>query len=78
MMMLILRPRRNQSKMGSQYLVTGVQLGKILKYSRLRKIDNLIELLDEIFNKQYIGGSNLEVEREVELMKIERRMYLGG
>ena len=64
--------------MGSQYLVTGVQLGKILKYSRLRKIDNLIELLDEIFNKQYIGGSNLEVEREVELMKIERRMYLGG
>jgi len=51
--------------MGSRYLVTGAQLGMIKGFSKVNKIDEIEELIEEILFKNYIGTSNKTIEEDV-------------
>lgn len=55
--------------MGGRYLVTGVQLG-MLKGPMLRpsQFGKVVELVDEIIEKQFVGDSEKPVEEDAEVI----------
>jgi len=53
---------------GSRFLVTGVQLGMIKGFTIVNQPQEINQLIEEIIDKQYVGHSNEQIEKDVEVI----------
>ncbi len=56
--------------MAGRYLITGVQLGQLQALAQTNSKDELLKLVQEIFDEQFVGNSTNSIKFDVKRMHI--------